>query len=431
MSTESTMAQGCPAGKEAPSTSGEPRCPVRLGPEFGNNPYPAYAELREAGPVQPITLPDGSEAWIVTRYEDVRACLSDLRLSNRVGQAVKPPRNPGSGGPAEAQVAVGTLVLRRDEVAQHMMINQDPPAHTRLRQLVVQSFSAKRVEALRPRMRAIAEELLDSFAGEERIDLARAYAKPLPVLVSAELLGIPRRHWSAFSGYMDALTAGRTLDEAQSALAGLKSIIGDEINRKRSEPAQDLLTGLIEAAEEEGRLNLNELVATALQVLNAGYFGTHSLIGNGTFWLLRHPGLFATVAADPSLVPTAVEELLRFDGPQVPGTLRYATEEIEVNGAVIPKGALVVLSITAANRDPRVFENPEEIDLDRSTAHMAYGYGIHYCVGARLASTMVSIAIGALIERFPRMRLAIPPEDMRWRLRTPLRSCDELPVTLR
>jgi cytochrome P450 len=426
MAIESTESAPLPQAGAPDAT-----CPVRLDQDFGNDPYPVYAGLREAGPVQPVTLVDGSSAWIVTRYDDVRACLNDLRLSNRVGQAMKKPQPPPAGAEAPP-VAIGTLVLRRDPVSQHMMINQDPPDHTRLRQLVVQSFSAKRVNALQPRMRAIADELLDVFADEEGTDLVQSYAKPLPVVAVAELLGIPREEWATFSGHMDTLTDGRELADAQAALGGLKEIIGREIGRKRTEPAEDLLTGLIEAAEEEGRLDMTELIATAIQVLVAGYFGTHSLIGNAAFWLLRHPDKLAELRADPALVAPAVEELLRFDGPQVPGTLRYATEDVEVGGATIPQGALVVLSISAANRDPRTFACPDEIDFHRSaTPHMAYGYGIHYCVGARLASVMVTTAIAALVERFPGLRLAVPADAMRWRLRTPLRSANELQVVLR
>jgi cytochrome P450 len=406
---------------------------VRLGDAFGNNPYPVYLALREAGPVHPIIQPDGTQAWIVTRFADVRACLADLRLSSRVNLAQQEPVVVGD----DMQQAIGQMVLRRDEVYQSVMLNQDPPAHTRLRQLVVGALAAKRVDALRPTMTAIAQRLLDALAQRcdadpgSPIDLVETYAKPLPVAVNCELLGIRPADREAFSSQVDKVIDGADPEAGQAALEALKGFIAAEIEYKRTHRAADLLTGLIVAAEEEGRMSVNELVSTALQVMNAGYFGTHGLIGNGTYWLLRNPGKLAELVADPSLVPAAVEELLRFDGPMVPGAFRYATEDIEVGGTTIPKGALVVLSITAANRDPEQFPDPDTIDIHRHGQHLAYGHGIHYCVGARLASSMVSIAIGELIARFPGMRLAIPPERMHWRLRSPLRSCDELPVLLR
>jgi cytochrome P450 len=403
-------------------------CPVHLGNEFGDQPYPVYKAMQEAGPVQPVILRDGSEAYIVTRYDDVRACYGDLRLVSSLERAPKP--KPGAG----AAPPVGGLVLRRDEVSGHMMINQDPPTHTRLRKLVVPSFSAKRVTAMEPRIRRIAAATQLTFAQQREADLIEVYAKPLPVSVQSELLGIsPDRH-QAFTEAMDELTGGSTVEAAQQALDGLKALLSDEIEKKRRAPAEDLLTDLVDVAEVEGRMEPIELLATAVQVLLAGYFGIQSMIGNCTYWLLRMADRTerAALLADPVRLSAAMEEIFRFDGPQQPGSLRYATEDIAVGGGVIPQGSLVVLSVSAANRDPGTFPDPDLLDFTRPNAkeHIAFGGGIHYCVGARLAMRVVTLAVSSLFEEFPHIRLAVPPDRLHWSLRTPFRGLDELPVFL-
>ncbi|GAA1377306.1 cytochrome P450 family protein [Streptomyces beijiangensis] len=403
-------------------------CPVHLGEEFGNEPYPVYKVMQEAGPIQQVTLRDGSEAYIVTRYDDVRACYNDLRLSSSLLDAPKP--KPAGG--AAAAPPVGGLVLRRDEVSGHMMINQDPPVHTRLRKLVVPSFSAKRVNAMEPHIRRIAAETQSRFAGQDQVDLVEAYAKPLPVAFQSELLGIPAERHQAFTEGMDELTGGRNVEAAQKGLDSLKVVLAQEIDNKRKNPAEDLLSTLVEVAEEEGRMESIELLAAAIQVMLAGYFGIQSMVGNCLYWILQHPDKRAELLADPSLMPAAMDEIFRFDGPQQPGSNRYATEDIEVGGETIPKGSLVILSVSAANRDPKKFPDPDVLDFDRHNAadHVAFGGGNHYCVGARLALKVVGIAVGSLLEAFPDMRLAVAPEELNWSLRTPFRGLDSLPVLL-
>jgi cytochrome P450 len=403
-------------------------CPVHLGDEFGNMPYPVYKEIQEAGPVRPVTLRDGSEAYLVTRYDDVRACYGDLRLSSSLDAAPK-PRGAGS----LAAPPVGGLVLRRDEVSGHMMINQDPPNHTRLRKLVVPSFAAKRVNAMEPHIRRIAAELCGAFEGQDQVELIEHYAKPLPVMVQSQLLGVSRDKHADFTFGMDELTGGKNVEAAQQGLDLVKELLAEQIADKRLHPAEDLLTTLVEVAEEEGRMEEIELLAAAIQVMLAGYFGVQSMIGNCVYWLLKFPEKKAELLADPSLMTAAMDEIFRLDGPQQPGSNRYATEDIEVGGGVIPKGSLVILSVSAANRDPRKFPDPDVLDLDRENAadHVAFGGGIHYCVGSRLALKVVGLATLTLLQAFPDMRLAVREEELNWELRTPFRGLDSLPVHLR
>jgi cytochrome P450 len=402
-------------------------CPVHLGDEFGNVPYPVYQEIQEAGPVRPVTLRDGSEAYIITRYDDVKACYGDLRLSSSLDDAPK-PRGAGS----MAAPPVGGLVLRRDEVSGHMMINQDPPHHTRLRKLVVPSFAAKRINAMEPHMQRIAEELIAGFAGQDRVDLVLDYAKPFPVMVQSQLLGVSADKHDDFTFGMDELTGGKDVEAAQKGLDLIKELLAEQIDGKRREPREDLLTTLVEVAEEEGRMEEVELLAAAIQVMLAGYFGIQSMIGNCVYWLLKFPEKKAELLADPSLMPAAMDEIFRFDGPQQPGSNRYATEDIEVGGGVIPKGSLVILCPSAANRDPRKFPEPDVLDFERDNAdeHIAFGSGVHYCVGSRLALKAVGVATLALLQAFPGLRLAVPEEQLNWELRTPFRGLDSLPVLL-
>jgi cytochrome P450 len=402
-------------------------CPVHLGNEFGNQPYSLYKEIQEAGPVRPVTLRDGSEAYIVTRYEDVRNCYNDLRLSSSLDDAPKP-----TGAGSMAAPPVGGLVLRRDEVSGHMMINQDPPTHTRLRKLVVPAFAAKRVNAMEPHILRIAGEVHGRFADRDRVDLVEEYAKPLPVAVQSQLLGVSGSKHAAFTFGMDELTGGSTVEAAQKGLDQLKELLVEEIDAKRLDRAEDLLTGLVEVAEEESRMEEIELLAAALQVLLAGYFGVQSMIGNCVYWLLKYPEKKAELLADSSKLGAAMDEIFRYDGPQQPGSMRYATEDVEVGGGIIPKGSLVVLSVSAANRDPAKFPNPDVLDFDRENArdHVAFGGGIHYCVGSRLALRVVGLATISLLQAYPDMRLAVEEDQLNWELRTPFRGLNTLPVLL-
>jgi cytochrome P450 len=394
---------------------------LRVPPDFGDDPYPFLAMLREAGPVHRVLLPDGTTSWWITRYDAVNAALNDhKRFSNQVHHAV-----------ASTEIQNSQALIRKDDILRLVMINRDPPDHTRMRKLVTRAFSASRIEALRPGIQALADELLDQMAPHDRVDLVDRYAFPLPVGVICLLLGIPREDSAYFGGLVSQLVAAGTPQEALSAIHDLKEFMVAKLNEKRAQPGDDVLTTLVKAADEDGLLSQDELPAMALQLLTAGHETSIYLISGGTFRLLQHPDQLAAVKRDPSLLPNAVDELLRFDPPPVPGVFRHATEDIEIDGRTIPQDALVILCLASANRDTGHFQGPDMLDVQRqNNAHLAFGNGIHYCLGARLAKVEGVIGIGSLFRRFPNLRLAVPAEEVRRKPLHFLQRFAELPVLL-
>jgi cytochrome P450 len=394
--------------------------PLHPGPEFSQDPHPFLGALRDAGPVHRVLLPDGTESWWVTRYEEVTACLEDHeRFSSQVTKAV-----------ASDAIQNSQALIRKDPTLRYTMINRDPPDHTRMRRLVVRAFSARRVDALRPRVEARAKVLLDELAANPGpVDLVRNYAFPLPVGVICDLLGVPESDSQYFGGLINRLIGAAGGQQALESIAALKDFMTAKLEDKRVHPADDVLTGMVEASDTEGLLSKEELPAMALQLLTAGHETSIYLISGGTLRLLQHPDQLELLRADPSLLDNAIDELLRFDPPPVPGVFRYATQDVEVGGTVIPAGALVILSVAAANRDLSRFSSPDQLDVTRREIdHMAFGRGIHYCLGARLAKLEGEIAIGSLIQRFPGLRLAVPFEEVQWKPLNFLRGLRELPV---
>lgn len=404
-------------------TAERTEAPLRPGPEFGQDPHPFLGSLREAGPVHRVLLPDGTESWWVTRHDEVAACITDHeRFSSQVHRAVESSRIQNS-----------QALIRKDPTLRFTMINRDPPDHTRMRKLVVQAFSARRVDALRPRIESRARRLLDALADRDgSVDLVKDYAFPLPVGVICDLLGVPESDSQYFGSLINRLIGAAGGQQALESIAALKEFMAAKLQDKRVRPADDVLTGMVEAADEGGLLSREELPAMALQLLTAGHETSIYLISGGILRLLQHPDQLDLLLQDSSLLPNAIDELLRFDPPPVPGVFRYATEDVDVSGTTIPKGSLVILSLAAANRDPEHFPSPDELDLTRQDIeHMAFGGGIHYCLGARLARLEGEIAIGSLLSRFPHLRLAIPFADVRWKPLNFLRGLTELPVRLR
>jgi cytochrome P450 len=403
-------------------TAERTEAPLRPGPEFGQDPHSFLGSLRAAGPVHRVLLPDGTESWWVTRHEEVAACIADhQRFSSQVHRAVE-----------SAKIQNSQALIRKDPTLRFTMINRDPPDHTRMRKLVVQAFSARRVDALRPRIEARAQRLLEALAGrEDAVDLVKNYAFPLPVGIICDLLGVPESDSQYFGGLINRLIGAAGGQQALESIAALKQFMTDKLDDKRAHPADDVLTGMVQAAAESGLLSREELPAMALQLLTAGHETSIYLISGGILRLLQHPDQLEMLRQDPSLLPNAIDELLRFDPPPVPGVFRYATEDVNVSGTTIPKGSLVILSLAAANRDPDHCPSPDKLDVVRQhIEHMAFGGGIHYCLGARLARLEGEIAIGSLLSHFPRLRLAIPFADVRWKPLNFLRGLTELPVRL-
>jgi cytochrome P450 len=398
------------------------------------DPYPAYARLRDRGAVHRVSTPFGGDAYLITRYAEARAALNDPRLS-------KHPKN------APAFLREAGLITGDAGPLGVNMLSSDPPDHTRLRRVIGGAFTARRVLALRPRIQRIADDLLAALPEEEEADLIEGFAFPLPITVISEMLGVPGsdrdrlRTWSR-----DLITTSsapelrRRREAGAAALTGYLSGLVAERRKHMdmelaSEAQPDLISALILAADRQGELDEAELLGMLMLLLVAGHETTVNLIGNGTLALLRAPEVLGALVADPGLVPAAVEELLRYDGPVERATLRTAVEDVDVDGVTVPAGSLVVVALACADRDPARFDRPDELDLGRrDNQHLAFGYGPHFCLGAPLARLEGTIAFTSLLGRFPGIRLARPPEELRWREQSAmmiLRGLEALPVILR
>jgi cytochrome P450 len=381
------------------------------------DPHPALAALRESGPVHRIDMRMGLPVWVVTRYDDVLAALSDPRLSN----------DPHNAGALEETL--------RGDFLSRSLIGTDPPEHTRLRRLVAKAFTARRVEGLRPRVQEIADALLDRITPRGSADLVGEFALPLPITVIGELLGVPEADRDRFRGWTDEMLdrpfdPGSDIARVTEGRERMHGYLSDLVAAKRTYPADDLLTDLVQASDEGERLDAQELLAMTFLLLIAGYVTTVSLVGNGTLALLRRPDQLERLRADPSLVPQAVEELLRFDGPVNPGLTRFALEDLEIGGVRIPRGDMVLLAIAAADRDPDRFPDPDRLDVGAADpGHLAFGHGIHYCLGAPLARLEGQVAFTALLARLPDLALDIPEDQLRWIGGGVLRGLRQLPVT--
>ncbi|MFF3625311.1 cytochrome P450 [Streptomyces sp. NPDC002467] len=382
--------------------------------ELVNRPYAAYRRLRETAPVQRVTGPGGSPAWLVTRYDDVRAALADPRLSLDKRHAAE-----GSYRGLSLPPALDANLL-----------NMDPPDHTRLRRLVGRAFTPQRVAELRGPIRRTADDLLDALGTHGRTDLITAYAAPLPITVICDLLGVPDDHRKDFRAWTTELISPDPArpQAAKQAVVAMLAFFTELIAHKREHPADDLLSDLIAVRDTDGdRLGEDELTSLAFLILMAGYENTVQLIGNAVLALLDRPELLTALRLDPSGIPRAVEELARLEGPALLAIRRFPTEDVTIAGVTVPAGETVLLSLSAANRDPDRFPDPDRLDFTRdTTGHLALGHGIHYCLGAPLARAETEIALEALLERFGSLEPAAP--EPRWRPSLRARGLVELPV---
>ncbi|MFB7784541.1 cytochrome P450 [Streptomyces vinaceus] len=389
-------------------------------PAFLADPFPLYRQLREDGPVRRVVIAGALEAWLVTRYEDGLAALSDTRLSSDVRDA------------ADTRLLEQLPGTERESMLGNML-RSDPPDHTRLRRLVSKAFTARRVAEMRPRIQEVTDRLLDAVVADGRADLVADFALPLPVTVISELLGVPVDERHEFQRWTDRMLmrGAQPPDPAvvNEAWRHMRAYVTELIGAKRAEPGEDLLSALITARDEEQRLSEDELVAMVFLLLAAGYVTTVNLISGGIAMLLAHPDQLDLLRSDPELLPGAVEEFLRYDGPVSPGIARFAREDVEIAGVRIPRGATVLIGSAVADRDPDRFPDPDRLDITRAdNAHLAFGHGIHYCLGAPLARLEGQIAIGTALRRLPGLALAVEPAQIPWRpggLRGPL----ALPVT--
>jgi cytochrome P450 RapN len=380
--------------------------------------HPRYAELRQDEPLLRVRMPFGGEAWLATRHEDTKTVLGDPRFSRAATVGKDVPRTV-------PVISAGSTLL-----------DKDPPEHSRLRRIATKAFTVRRIEELRPRTQAVVDELLDRMVESgPTADLAASLAWPLPISVICDLLGVPFADRESFRGWTDAALGlgADQVDAIVSARQHLGEYIAGLIAQRRERPAEDLLTALVAARDNEDRLSEEELVQLGMTLLVAGHETTANQIGNFVYTLLSQPEYWAQLVADPELVPAAVEELLRW----VPlgtsgggGGVSVATEDVELGGQIVRAGEAVVVVMSSANRDEAVFDHSEEIDFSREgNAHIAFGHGAHHCLGAPLARMELQLAIGTLVRRLPTLRLAVPADEVPWRSQRVVRGVLALPVS--
>lgn len=377
------------------------------------------AHMRATGPVQPVTMPDGLRFWMVTGYEESRELLTDPRLSSHQVYDRLEKRRIGDQESTFSQ-----------DVAQNLL-NTDPPDHTRLRKLVNKAFTRHSIAPMRPRIEAIADELLDAITPGEPVDLLQAYAYPLPVRVISELLGLPNEDRALFLEWSNLLVSTASPEQMGETSGKVAGYLAGLIEAKRARPTDDLLCELIAVTEDGERLSVPELIAMAVVLLIGGYETTVNLISSGVRALIDHPDQMELLRTDPSLLPEAVEEFLRYETPNNLASPRYTTAPVPIAGVVIPEGEFVMVSLMGANRDGAHFPEPDRLDITRrARTHMGFGHGVHYCVGAPLARLEGEIAFGHLLDRFSRIELAVDPAELRWRQSTSMHGLDALPLRM-
>jgi len=397
--------------------------PDLASPTFKANPHPFYACLREESPVWRTTLPDKRTAWLVTRYEDVAGVLKDNSFAKDPLNAQDPE-----------QRARGPWVPGFLKPLEKNMLDLDDPDHRRLRTLVSKAFTPRLIERLRGRVEAICQELLDAMERKKgRVELVRDYALPLPATVIAELLGIPaddHQKFHRWSNRIVSVSSARDFWRALPAAVAFVRYLRKMSERRRISPEDDLISALVQAEEEGDKLSQDELLAMSFLLLVAGHETTVNLIASGTLALIGHPEQLEELKSDPQLIKLAVEELLRYTSPVEIATERYARQDLDVSGTEIPRGELVLAVLGSANRDEQYFDQPNGLHLGRDpNKHLAFGRGgVHHCLGAPLARMEGQIAITALLQRFPDLRLAVEPESLRWRRGLFLRGLKKLPL---
>ena len=392
------------------------------------DPYPTYARLRAQSPVARVRGPRmWNQAYLITRYEDVLSLLKDPRFSTEMHHRFKSADNPFPWWLR--------MIAQRFNVFGNNMLGMDDPGHARLRNLVQKAFTPALVQNLHSRIEQITEELLDRMQGKREIDLIADFALPLPMTVISEMLGVPEQERMRFRHYAKDIVhfRGGTWGVLRRVLNRGRMVryFHGLIDYRRKNPDGQLISLLVQAEQAGDRLSAQELVAMVFLLLFAGHETTVNLIGNGMLALLDHPDQLAMLRDRPELVRTAVEELLRFTNPVEHGMPRVTLAEVEIQGVKIPPYSLVLAMLSAANRDPEIFANPETLDITRDpNRHLAFGIGIHYCLGAPLARMEGAIAFNALLRRFPNLQLAVPRDQIRWRPPSLVRGLEALPVRL-
>lgn len=378
---------------------------------------PLFAKLRREEPVSRVQLPYGDEGWLVTRYVDAKLVLADPRFSRAatVDREDIPRTTPNPS-------------------RQNSLLSMDAPEHSRLRKLVAKAFTSRRVEQLRPRAQQIVNERLDEIESAGPVaDLVQSLALPLPVTVICEMLGVPTHDQHRFRDFSDTVlsTTAHTTEQIDDARAALEAYLAEVVAQRRRQPTDDLLGALVAARDNDDRLSEDELVNLGIGLLIAGHETTANQIANFTYVLLSEPRHWELLRSRPELVPDAIEELLRYVQLGSGGSFaRVATEDVALGGVTVRAGESVIVNTQAANRDESVFDKSEELDLTRNNnPHMAFGHGVHHCLGAQLARLELQVALGSLLQRFPTLHLAVPYEEVPWKTGLLVRGPKALPVS--
>ncbi|MFE9843934.1 MULTISPECIES: cytochrome P450 [Streptomyces] len=378
------------------------------------HPPAAYEPLREGRPLSRVTLFDGRSVWVVTGHPEARSLLSDGRLSADRQNASFPTPSRRFQGLQDRRTA---------------LLGVDDPQHNTQRRMLIPSFTLKRTAALRPRIQETVDRLIDAMVARgPRAELVSSFALPVPSMVICALLGVPYEDHEFFEAQSRRLLRGPEAADTRDARDQINGYLAGLIERKRTDPGDGLLDELIATRLETGETDIEELVSLAAILLIAGHETTANMISLGTFTLLRHPEQLAELRAEPSLMSEAVEELMRFLSI-ADGMLRVATEDIEIGGVTIRPDDGVVFSTSVINRDDAVFENPDALDWHRPARHhLAFGFGIHQCLGQNLARAEMEIALGTLFDRLPGLRLAAEPDLIPFKPGDTIQGMVELPV---
>ncbi|GAF13458.1 cytochrome P450 hydroxylase [Bacillus sp. JCM 19046] len=387
--------------------------------QFHQSPYTYYKEIRNHHPFAKVKIHNGiAHSWMAFSYEAAEAVLRDERF-------IKDMRT----------VFPDDVTAENLTPIAHSMLFVDPPDHRRLRSLVQRGFTPKKIERLRGRIEEIAQEQAALMQGKDRVEFIEAYAFPIPIIVICELLGIPsedRLDFQRWSNMMVEVSDEPTFnDEVETAMLEFHHYLEQLLAAKRDQPKEDLLSELIQAEEGGDRLTVRELYGVIMLLIVAGHETTVNLIANGVLALLTHPDQFEQLKKDPSLTSQAIEELLRYNGPVEFSTDRWARESFEFMGQQVNKGDHVLVSLASADNDPNVFKEPEKLDITREKSpHLAFGKGIHFCLGAPLARLEGEIAIRILLEAFPNLALDVDLSELEWRQSLIIRGLKELPIRL-
>lgn len=392
--------------------------------QFKSNPFPFYARLRAEAPVFPVTVHRKQRAWLITRYDDVIRVLKDDH------NFVKDRHNAMS----PEQLKQAPKLPPMFKALERGLLGLDAPDHDRLKALVHKAFTPRMVEQMREETQRVTDALLDQAERKGNMDLIAEFALPVPLTIIGRILGVPEEDNHRFSRWTRTFVSIGTHPHPLLIIPSMMRFMGylrKQIKARRRRPQDDLISALVRAQEGSDQLTDDEVLAMVFLLLSAGHETTVNLIGSGMLALLEHPDQLSKLRNNPALIKPAIEELVRYAAPVEMATERYARQDVTIAGTTVPKGELVLAVISSANRDPQYFDDPDTLNITReNNKHLAFGQGIHYCLGAPLARLEGQVAIGTLIRRAPNVRVSVAPDQLRWRAGLIVRGLETLPVLL-